>query len=493
MVRTRIAPSPTGYPHIGTIYQIWLDYIFAKQNQGKFIIRVEDTDRERFVKDAEEKLYEALEWFKISEDESPRKGGPFAPYRQSERLDLYKKYAQQLVSEGKAYYCFCSSERLDEVRKEMQKAGKPPMYDKKCRNLDITESEDRIKKGEPYVIRLKVLENQKIIVHDLIRGEITFDSNSVDDQVILKSDSFPTYHLAVVVDDHLMEISHIIRGEEWLPSSPKHKLLYDMFGWEMPKLLHTPTLRNADKSKLSKRQGHTNVSWYMEQGFLPEAVINFLSQLGWTHPEGKEIFNPTEFEKVFRLENISPAGPVFDVEKLKWMNGKYIREVLTDEDLINRIITYHEKFGSKTVGPLLIRGEIPLFSKEGLGELLPLIKERMDILSQIYELTTFLNPEQDTDIELVKKQSKKSPEEIRQLLADLKTDLETLDKWETAEIEKAIRDLKSKYEDWGGRDYFMTIRVATTAFPVTPPLFESIEVLGKELILQRIESVLQHL
>ncbi len=475
-VRTRIAPSPTGYPHIGTIYQALLDWTFAKKNNGQFIVRIEDTDQKRLVEDAESKIFEALDWFGISEDESPRKGGKHSPYRQSQRLDLYKKHALALVEVGHAYYCFCTSERLDEVRKQMQKDGKPPMYDKHCRHLSSEEVEKRITSGEPYVIRLKVPENEKIIVNDLLRGEIEFDSNTVDDQVLLKSDGFATYHLAAIVDDHEMEITHAVRGEEWLPSAPKHMLVYQYLGWESPVYVHTPTLRNPDKTKLSKRKGHTNVDWFMQEGFLPEALINFLSQLGWTHPEEKEIFSHEEFQQLFELKDLSPIGPVFDETKLKWMNGKYIREFSQEE-----FIAWAKKFSTHEFNDVVWRN------------LTPLIRERVEVFSQIPELVEFMNPEISIDPELVKMQSKQNGEVIKKLLSDLREKLANLQDWTVPSIEVAVRELKGTYSDWKPRDYFMTIRVATTAFPVTPPLFESIELLGKELISKRLESVISQL
>ena len=326
MVRTRAAISPTGYPHIGTIYQVLFDYSFAKKNNGKFIVRIEDTDQNRLVKDAEDKVFLALDWFGLQEDESPRKGGTFGPYRQSDRLQIYNNYAQELVKKEFAYYCFCSSDRLDEIRQKMQQNNKPPMYDKHCRNLSADNVRKKLKENKSWVIRLKVPENEKIIVKDELRGEIEFDSNTVDDQVLLKSDGFPTYFLAVTVDDHLMEITHMVRGEEWLTSSPKVKLIYDYLGWEKPLFFHTPILRNPDKSKFSKRQGHTSVSWYQEQGFLPEAILNYLALLGWSHPDGKEIFALDEFIKLFELKDLNPVAPVFDLTKLEWMNGEYIRK-----------------------------------------------------------------------------------------------------------------------------------------------------------------------
>ncbi|MGI5827856.1 MAG: glutamate--tRNA ligase [Patescibacteria group bacterium] len=477
VVRSRIAPSPTGYPHIGTIYQAWLNYSYARKTCGAFLVRIEDTDRTRFVEDAEEKLFEALDWFRISEQESPRKGGDYGPYRQSERLSIYHKYIDELLAKGYVYPCFCSQERLAEVRKEIQKKGLPPMYDKHCRNLSPEEVKERIAKGEKYVVRLKVPENETIIMNDLIRGEIKFDSNGVDDQILIKSDGFPTYHFAVVVDDHLMEITHVVRGEEWLPSSPKHILLYRMFGWDIPVFVHTPTLRNPDKSKLSKRQGHTNVVWYKEQGFLPEAVLNFLSLLGWTHPEEKEIFDRDEFIKLFDFKDLSPAGPVFNEEKLRWMNGKYIREKLGDEEIFKRVKPY-------------LKLEV---SDETLKAAIPLIKERMEVFLDVNHLLKFLEPNIEIDVAEIKKQSKKEDLEIKKLLTDLRAGLASQAEWTTPALEQMVRGLKASYEDWKGKEYFMTIRVATTAFPVTPPLFESMEILGRNLVLKRLNEVIEKL
>src|SRR3989344_6463208 len=271
-VRTRIAPSPTGFPHIGTIYQALFDFAYAKKNHGSFIVRIEDTDRERFVEGTEQKIYEALDFFGLSENESPRKEGEFAPYRQSERLEIYKTHAKELLKLGGAYLCFCSKERLLELHKKLESEKKPTIYDKHCRNLSQEEVEKKLDDEEPFVVRLKIPETQFVKVKDEIRGEINFETSLLEDAVLIKSDGYPTYHFASVVDDHLMEISHVVRGEEWLPSLPKHIVLYDYFKWEKPLFFHTATLRNPDKSKLSKRHGHANIDWYKEQGFLPEAI-----------------------------------------------------------------------------------------------------------------------------------------------------------------------------------------------------------------------------
>jgi glutamyl-tRNA synthetase len=328
MVRTRVAPSPTGYPHIGTIYQALFDFAWARRNNGSFLVRIEDTDRERLVELAEQKIFEALDWFNLTEDESPRKGGKYAPYRQSERLGVYKKYADALIQKGGAYYCFCTKERLEALRGVQQAEKKPVIYDKRCLSLAADEVSENLK-TKTYVIRLKVLENTQIKVKDEIRGEITFDSNLIEDAVLIKSDGFPTYHFAVVIDDHLMEITHVVRGEEWLPSLPKHIVLYDYFDWNKPLFYHTPTLRNPDKSKLSKRHGHTQVQWYKDEGFLPEAILNFLALLGWTHPQEKEEFPLEEFIRFFDLKDLRPVAPIFDITKLEWLNGVYIRKMPT--------------------------------------------------------------------------------------------------------------------------------------------------------------------
>src|SRR3989344_5254474 len=260
MVRTRIAPSPTGFPHIGTVYQALFNYSWARRNKGKFIVRIEDTDRDRFVEGAEEKIFEAIDWLGLNEDESARKNGESGSYRQSERLEIYKEYIAELIEKNGAYHCFCTKERLDALRASQQASKQSVMYDKNCRSLNLDEVNK--KKSESHVVRLKIPDNKKLIVRDEIRGGIEFDSSSIEDAILMKSDGFPTYHFAVVVDDHLMEITHVIRGEEWLPSLPKHVLIYDYFGWEKPLFYHTPNLRNPDKSKLSKRHGHASIDWY---------------------------------------------------------------------------------------------------------------------------------------------------------------------------------------------------------------------------------------
>ena len=476
-VRTRIAPSPTGYPHIGTIFQALVDYLYAKRHHGQFLVRIEDTDRNRFVPDAEDKLFEALDWFGLQPDESPRHDGPYGPYRQSERLPIYQKYAQQLIDQGQAYYCFCSRERLDQVRRDFQKQGKPPMYDGHCRHLDPQEAKQRAQ-TEPHVVRLKVPRNQTIVVHDELRGDIEFDSNLVDDQVLLKSDGYPTYHLAVVVDDHLMKISHIVRGEEWLSSAPKHVLLYRYFGWSMPKFIHTPTLRNPDKSKLSKRHGHASVSWYQEQGYLQEAILNFLLTRAWTHPRAKEVFTLQEVMPFFDLKDLHIQGPIVDLAKLDWYNGLYIRQ-LTPDQLFSR----------------LQRGNfIPQDCSPDLAlKIIPLIHERLVKLSEFEELTSFFYRSIDYDPQLLLKKKATSDLVKEQILTTLES-LDSLDhkNWSREKIEEKIRTI-SHHKEWKPSQYFMMLRIAVTGRKATPPLFETMEVLGRDLTLSRLKDVLSKL
>ncbi|MCX6793595.1 MAG: glutamate--tRNA ligase, partial [Candidatus Gottesmanbacteria bacterium] len=308
IVRTRIAPSPTGADlHIGNAYTALINYVFAKKHGGKFIIRIEDTDRTRLVEGSEERILASLKWLGITYDEGP--------FRQSERLKLYKKYAEELVEKGHAYWCTCTSERLADMRKKQESAHLPPMYDGHCRELKLS-------KG--LTIRLKVPKEGVTVFHDIIRGDISFENKLIDDQVILKSDGYPTYHLGVVVDDHIMKITHIIRGEEWISSTPKHILLYKFFGWEVPQIAHVSVLRNPDRSKLSKRKNPVWVADYKAKGFLPDAIKNYLATMAWSYPGGQDIFSVEDMIAKFRLEDIQTTAPIFDVEKLKWMNGKYL-------------------------------------------------------------------------------------------------------------------------------------------------------------------------
>src|SRR5882724_3613484 len=326
MVRTRIPPSPTGQDiHIGNVYTALINFAVAKNHKGKFIIRIEDTDRTRFQEGSEEKILSSLKAFGLKYDEGPDIGGPFAPYRQSERLPIYKKYAKKLIEKGVAYYCFCTKERLTKLREEQIAQKKTPKYDKFCKGIKNQES--RMKAGELYVVRLDIPENKIISFTDLIHGEIAINSNEVDDQVLLKSDGYPTYHLGVVIDDHLMEITHVIRAEEWISSTPKHVLLYQAFGWEPPLFLHMPLLRNQDKSKISKRKNPVSINYYRDIGILPHALLNFLGLMGWSFGGDREKFTLAEMVSVFSWDRVSLGGPVFNLEKLQWLNEQYLHEL----------------------------------------------------------------------------------------------------------------------------------------------------------------------
>lgn len=450
-VRTRIAPSPTGYPHIGTVYQALFNFAYARRFSGNFLVRIEDTDQVRFVEGAEEVIFGALDWAGLYEDESPRKGGPHAPYRQSERLPIYQKYAKQLVESGGAYYCFCTKERLDAMRKQLQEEKKQLKYDKHCRDLSKDVVEKNLASKTPYVIRLKVPEHTQIVVHDEIRGEITFQSEEIDEQVLLKSDGFPTYHLGVVVDDHEMEITHVVRGEEWLPSSPKHIILYDYFGWEKPKFYHTPVLRNPDKSKLSKRHGHTNVLWYQESGYVPEAILNYLALMGWSHPEEKEIFSLEEFIALFDLADMKPVGPIFDLVKLTWMNGNYIRD-MKDAELKSRLVAFDEKI--KSLDEYIIDSFIPV------------AKSRMKTLADFYPQVIPFVQKQDFELS---DQDKENRESLHSVLA-------SVSEWNAETVLHALKDFISQTSGINFK-YLYTITIGAKQ---GLPLVDAFLIIGKE-------------
>ncbi|MGD9129549.1 MAG: glutamate--tRNA ligase [Candidatus Woesebacteria bacterium] len=494
-VRTREAPSPTGYPHVGTAFQVLFNWVFARRYQGKFILRIEDTDRKRYVEGSEETIHEALDWLALNPDESPKVGGPYAPYRQSERLAIYQKYAQELIDKDKAYYCFCSAERLAKMRKQQQKEGIPPKYDRKCRSLTKKEVEEHLSKGEKAVIRLKVPDDQKIIVHDVLRGEVEFDSNIVDDQVLLKSDAFPTYHLAVVVDDHLMEITHMKRGEEWLPSAPKHILLYEYFGWQPPVMLHTPVLRNPDRSKLSKRKGNTSLWWYREQGYLADALLNFLALLLWKPADQREIFTKEEMMEIFEWEQLNITGPIFDTKKLNWLNGIYIRKKELDL-LFKEIQSWAEWVAGKGSDEKIIDGAkriLEWIAKDAdfFKNALALAQERLKVFSELHDLLDFyyLNKLVYDLEDLLQGHDKQT---IIEILIAVKERLENLTDYNPETWEATIRKCADDF-DFKHKDLFMSLRSAITARKFTPPLYELMEVLGKDKSFSRIETAIRFL
>lgn len=472
-VRTRIAPSPTGEMHIGTAAIALKNYAFARKHGGQFIIRIEDTDQEREVAGATERLLETLKKFDLNWDEGPDIGGPYAPYTQSERLELYQKYAKELVDKDKAYYCFCSKDRLEKVRADQMENHQQPRYDRFCRALSSTEVAKKLDAGESSVIRLKVPDDQEIAFEDLVRGTIVFQSNEVDDQVLLKSDGFPTYHLGVVVDDYLMKITHILRGEEWISSTPKHVLLYQAFGWDQPVYAHMPVFLNPDgKGKMSKRKGTVSAELFLSQGYLPEALLNFFMILGWAPKDQREMLTVEEYIQEFDPKDMSMKSVVFDMKKLDWMNGLYIRK-LSMEDLKHR----------------LQNGFIPAdFPAEKIDAVLPLIADRLERLSDFAQFTPFFYQPITVDPQLLVKKS--TPTELKDQLNGTSEGLAKLIEWSVPQIEVVIRGLQ-KSKNWKKSQYFMMLRIAVTGQTATPPLFETMEVIGKEEVLNRFAAAIR--
>lgn len=467
-VRTRIAPSPTGIAHLGTAYTAMRNLAIARQNKGQFLVRIEDTDRSRYVEGAVEVIFDALSWLGLIHDEGPDIGGPHAPYTQSERLSIYQEYVAKLIENDHAYYCFCTQERLNQVRADQQAKKMLPRYDGHCRQLELADIKKRVEAGDNYVIRLKVPETGVTICHDVVRGPIEFQNSGIDDQVLLKSDGFPTYHLGVVVDDYLMGITHVIRGEEWLSSTPKHVLIYEAFGWQPPVFAHLPVIRNKDHSKMSKRKNDVSILSHRDKGYLPEAINNFLGLMGWSHPEKKEIFSLDEFLKLFTLERITLTAPVYDLEKLNWINGMYIRE-MSDIELTKRLTPF-------------VPSDCP---KELVAQILPLIKERLVTLKDFEELSSFFYRDVTVDQAMLTKKS--TLEDVKVQLEATKRSLELLDEksWTNEKIEQSIRSL-SESNGWKPGQYFMMLRVAVTGKTATPPLFETMQVLGRDKVITRL-------
>ena len=370
-VRTRIAPSPTGDPHVGTAYVALFNMAFARGQGGQFLLRIEDTDRTRSTPESEKAILDALHWLGLDWDEGPDNGGPHGPYRQSERSDIYRHHADLLLQTGKAFRCFCSTDRLDSLRKTQMEDKQQVGYDGHCLHLSSEDVAERLANHEPHVVRMEVPREGQCTFDDMLRGEISIDWAQIDMQVLLKEDGMPTYHLANVVDDHLMEITHVIRGEEWINSAPKHILLYQYFGWERPVFCHLPLLRNTDKSKLSKRKNPTSILFYQRMGYLPEALLNYLGRMGWSMPDEREKFTLADMLEVFDIQRVSLGGPVFDVEKLSWLNGMWIREELSDEQLADRLQEW-------------------ALNRERLMAFLPFAKQRMETLSDIAPLGNYL-------------------------------------------------------------------------------------------------------
>ncbi len=466
-----MAPSPTGEMHVGSMATLLKNYAYAKKYSGQFILRIEDTDKEREVPGGVQAIQEVIRRYGLDWDEGPGKGGDYGPYIQSERLAIYQREVQQLLDNDKAYYCFCSKERLAAVKEQQLAAKVAPRYDGHCRHLTQDEAKTRVEAGESYVIRLKVPENQEIVFTDLLRGEIRFHSNLIDDQVLLKSDGYPTYHLAVVIDDHLMEITHIMRGEEWISSTPKHVLLYQAFGWEVPTFAHIPVFLNPDgKGKMSKRKGMVSAISFLERGYLPEAMLNFFMILGWAKSDQEEVMSLQEYIREFEPSDLSSNSVAFDLVKLNWLNGVYIRK-LSLEELADRIKPF-----------------VPAaFPSQKLMAVLPLIQERLVTLADFADLTKFFYGTISYDATVLLK--KATPELVIMQLQQTVSLLQAMNTWDTATIETAIRQLQEE-KDWHKGQYFMMLRLAVTGEKATPPLFETMQVIGKDVVLERLQQAL---
>ena len=487
-VKVRYAPSPTGLQHIGGVRTALFNYFFAKSQGGKFILRVEDTDQERYSDEALHDLYETLEWLNVKWDEGPIVGGPNGPYVQSERFDLYQKYAKQLIDNDQAYYCYCSEDRVNKIREE-QVASKSSYqgYDRHCRNLTAEERAEKEIQGIKPVIRLKVPTEGKTTFHDVLMGDITRKNKDISpDPILLKSDGFPTYHLANVIDDHMMEITHIMRAQEWIPSGPLHILLYQAFGWEPPVYCHLPMVMGKDGKKLSKRHGSTSVRDFKEKGYLPEALMNYVTLVGWSFDSEREFFTQDEFEKLFDIAKISKSPGIFDYKKLDWFNGQYIRE-MSDEKLGKMLLPYLQKAG-------YVEGELTESQKIKFKGLLIAVKPRLKVLSDIVELSSFLftNPEvAPAEMFVAKKMDLKSSYEalvkdyeiIKKDLADGKT------------FEDAESDISEMASDMGVKvnGVFTPLRVALTSTNVSLPMSDTYNLLGKEESFRRIERAIKML
>jgi glutamyl-tRNA synthetase len=478
-MRVRFAPSPTGYLHIGGLRTALYNYLLARHNNGKFILRIEDTDRNRYVEGAVENLISTLNWVGLNYDEGPGKDGEFGPYQQSERLEIYKENISRLLPDRKAYYCFCTPERLKKIREKFHEAGLQTMYDKHCLKLTEKEVKENLEKSIPYTIRLNVEPDRQIFLNDVIRGEVIFNSSIVDDQILIKSDGYPTYHLANVVDDHLMKITHVVRGEEWLPSTPKHILLYDYFGWEKSIFAHLPLLLNPDKSKLSKRQGDVAVEDYRSKGYLKEALINFVALLGWNFADDKEFYEMDELIEKFSLEGVNKAGAVFNLEKLNWLNAEHLRK----KPVSDLIFMLREELKRTKYSPVE-------YSDEFLGLVIEAMKERISFIKEIPEkgFYFFEDPESYEEDTVRKRWKPESAEHLRLLVQDIS-------KLSNPSKEDYERTLKQTSEHLGiptGK-LIHPVRLAVSGVGGGPGLFDILYIIGKEKTINRLNRAIKKL
>lgn len=470
-VRTRIAPSPTGDPHVGTAYIALFNLCFARQHQGKFILRIEDTDQQRSTRASEEKIFASLRWLGLNWDEGPDIGGDFGPYRQSERKDIYARYAQELLDKGKAFKCYRTSAELDELRRQRQLAGTSTALKPSDLYLPADEVAKRAAANQPYVIRMLVPEQEgACVIQDLIRGPVALDWSMVDAQILIKSDGMPTYHLANVVDDHLMQITHVLRGEEWLNSAPKHQLLYEYFGWEMPVLCHLPLLRNPDKSKLSKRKNPTSITFYQRMGYFPQALLNYLGRMGWSMPNEQEKFSLAEMQANFDIQRVSLGGPVFDVEKLNWLNGLYLREDFNDAQLMDELVKW-------------------AFNPEYVQQILPQLRPRIEVLSDIAPLAAFFFsglPKLSTaDFQALNL----AEADLIQLLQFLVWEMDKLDTWDKEAIFERVKTLAA-HAGLKVKDYLQPVFLAISGSTSSTSVLDAMVILGPDMSRARLRAAL---
>ena len=464
-VRTRVAPSPTGDPHVGTAYIALFNRCFARQHGGQFILRIEDTDQTRSSDASEQAILESLRWLGLDWDEGPDVGGPHAPYRQSERAGDYRRYAERLIADGHAFKCFRSAEELDQLRADLKERGENRALKPADLELPADEQQRREDAGDPYVIRMRVPESGRCEIDDMLRGTVELDWSLVDAQILLKSDGMPTYHLANVVDDHLMEITHVIRGEEWLNSAPKHKLLYQYFGWDMPVLCHMPLLRNPDKTKLSKRKNPTSILYYRRMGYLPAAVINYLGRLGWSMPDEREKFTLSEMQEHFDIQRVSLGGPVFDVEKLSWLNGLYIRD-LSEDELLSELRQW-------------------AFNESYVKQILPEVKPRIETLSEAIPLAGhfFSGLPAITPDDFAK--AKLEGEDLVRQMQFLTWKLEAVSRWDK---EHLLAEVKLLSEHFGlkMKDFLAPVFVAVTGSATSTSVMDAMVILGSDMTRARL-------
>jgi len=482
-VRVRYAPSPTGDPHVGNIRTALFNWLFARHTGGSFILRIEDTDQTRTVEGALDTILESLEWLGLDWDEGPSTGGPYGPYLQSQRLDLYHGEAERMVQDGNAYHCYCTPDELAEMRKEKQLRREPPGYNRRCRTL--TPEQLRARESLPHVVRFKTpLKGDPVTVHDVIRGDVTFELSTLDDFVMLKSDGYPTYHLANVVDDHAMRISHVLRAEEWLPSTPRHLLMYAALGFEPPIFGHLPMLLGRDRSKLAKRHGATSLLGYRDEGFLPQAMLNFLVLLGWSLDDKTELMSRSDLIENFSLERVGKSPAIFDTDKLTWMNGVYMRQVAEDEmaALISKAVApYMESFGKALDTAYLL-------------SIVPLVQDRLKTLKpdEVWALISFFlvdDLEYETDSLVPRGMDRTATRAALEATDDA---LKPLSSFDAQTLEGVLRSLTEDLH-LKTRELFGAVRVAVTGSSAAPPLFDTLAAVGRERVLRRLEQAAERL